>query len=174
MRNLALSVAVALAYIAGPLVGGVVIFIGATAAIVFAAPPPTRDHIEPAPEVATPHLRAAVGHVGAVVDGAVVGPAVAGSIAPAFDFTCTTTGQLITDGGASYREIAVWNAACSAGTCTPSATPVFIGAPTVTNSTGQPICNTTGCVSQTVDLEVSGAGCVVTAGTVHVTAMVIR
>jgi hypothetical protein len=105
-------------------------------------------------------------------------PAVAGSNAPAFDMLCDNTSRRVeASAGQSYNEIFVWNAACAAGTCTPSATPVFLGGSqttAVTVSTGIPICNTSGCVSQQADLEVKGVWCITNGATVHVTAQVMQ
>jgi hypothetical protein len=103
---------------------------------------------------------------------------------PAFQFQCTSTAQRITppSGDAGYRQITVWNAACSAGTCTESATPVFLGGvrdakgaqtAAVTNATGMPICNTTGCIGKFATYAVPNLECIAS-GNTTVTVQVLK
>jgi hypothetical protein len=115
-------------------------------------------------------------------------PPKAHGAAPAFPFTCTTTAQRITppSGDANYRSITVWNAACTAGTCTTSATPVFVGgdyevtgstlsATAVTTSTGMPLCtSTTGCIAVSATYDVPNLQCIVQTTPTQVTVQVIR
>ncbi len=110
----------------------------------------------------------------------------AGPSPPAFDFVCDATARRI-EGALldqkTYSTITVWNAACSAGTCTPSATPVFLGGEynpktgvvidAVTNAKGMPICSTTGCIGGFATYEVQNLQCIA-ASEVHVTVQVIR
>ncbi len=108
----------------------------------------------------------------------------ASSSSPAFQFTCGTGALRIeASTGQKYNTITVWNAACTAGTCTTSSTPVFLGgdySPTtgaqvtaVTNATGMPICNTAGCAGILATYEVKNLECIA-ASTVIVTAAVVK
>lgn len=96
--------------------------------------------------------------------------------APGCDFTCDTTPRRMECSASQrYDEIIVWNAACTAGVCVQSSTPVFIGGSlAMTTATGMPICNTTACASSLADLEVKSAVCVLQAGSVHVTIQVAQ
>jgi len=96
---------------------------------------------------------------------------------PAFQFTCTSTAARIAppSGRADYSTITVWNAACSAGTCTQSATPVFLGGhydqassevvAAVTNATGMPICNSTGCIGSFASYDAKNLQCIAASST---------
>lgn len=102
--------------------------------------------------------------------------------APAFQFTCGV-GALRIEGsaGQKYSAITVWNAACSAGTCTASATPVFLGGvysltgqvTAVTNSTGMPVCTSAGCNGVSATYEVKNLECIA-GSSVVVTAQVVQ
>lgn len=104
---------------------------------------------------------------------------------PAFQFTCGTTAARISPptGGAGYREITIWNAACAAGVCETSDTPVFIGGvydatgavtTAVTTSTGMPLCNSsTTCIAPFATYHVPNVACIASEDTV-VTVQVLK
>jgi len=107
-----------------------------------------------------------------------------GYTAPTFQFTCGTSALRISPptGDVNYNIITVWNAACSGGTCTASATPVFLGGrydsggnllAAVTTDTGMPICSGSGCIGTFATYELRNLQCIA-GSSVTVTAQVMR